>query len=231
MNFIPLALWFLMVPHEEILIMQLPQPTDEIKKLVVELGDDKFRVREKASKKLKELGYKSLKACILAERNTTDPEVRHRARAVVNSYLSVNSDDEQNPTPSIWHLPEKTRFPLGHSFERWNDYCHNCKPHEPPSDIARYFYERARSDYNIQAKRYRFQEMSDSEWRASHIEAQATRNYVRYLLLSGKTHKEVKALLNEMVESEKSKTLLEQTEYEYEYGGGGHGRPPGPAIK
>src|SRR5580765_1437114 len=61
----------------------------EIKKLVAQLGDQTFKARESASKRLTEIGLPTLKFLEMAEKST-DIEVRNRATALVRIIREAN---------------------------------------------------------------------------------------------------------------------------------------------
>src|SRR5579862_4244504 len=65
------------------------QSDSEINKLIVELGDADFKVRETATKRLAEIGVPALDALYLAEEKG-EPESRKRAAMLVQSIRMAN---------------------------------------------------------------------------------------------------------------------------------------------
>lgn len=58
---------------------------DRLQELITQLGDAKFQVREQASTELSRLGRAALKALRQAAVNHTDPEIRKRAKSLVEA--------------------------------------------------------------------------------------------------------------------------------------------------
>jgi len=81
---------------------RMPKPTAEIKKLMIDLGDDEWEVREKANARLKELDYAALSA-LYAGLKDKDLEVRHRSRRTISYYFGVGYPKDT--------VPEMTRMP------------------------------------------------------------------------------------------------------------------------
>src|SRR5262245_8969966 len=88
-----------------------PVSPEQLQKLIEQLGDTKFQVREQATAELSRLGRAALKALKDAAANHKDPEVRKRAGALVDemqardrprwALLSVLSRlQEAKPSPS-----------------------------------------------------------------------------------------------------------------------------------
>ena len=144
-----------------------PLPTDEIKALVKQLGDDSYNVREKAHKKLEDLGYAALSAVSDAARNSDDLEIKTRARRIEEKYYSVYFNNEKEKTlpntPSIWMLDKKHRFPKGVKIELDEDqpmpqngdmgggkgWCKELKGY----DLAAHYYAKVREKYNDNLKK------------------------------------------------------------------------------
>ncbi|MDK1031923.1 MAG: HEAT repeat domain-containing protein, partial [Planctomycetia bacterium] len=71
---------------------QPPVSAEVIKNLIAELGDDDYRVREAATKKLVETG-RDFKESVLEAARSDDPEVRFRANRIIESWKTVMQED------------------------------------------------------------------------------------------------------------------------------------------
>ncbi len=116
----------------------------EIEKLIRALGDNQFSIREKASKRLLEIGVGALPELRKALENNEDPEVKNRAQQIVDEIerennipraVNVNGAEFIPMVDHIWAVPpaggktniklglkitnrkkEKTRFYLANTF-------------------------------------------------------------------------------------------------------------------
>ena len=210
-----------------------PAPTDEIRSLIFQLGDDEYAVRENAEEKLKKLKHKAIRGCLNAAACSDSPEIRFRAKIVVNNFYGVFSNDPKNPYPSIYLLNDKIRFPHGitYSVDSENDGEGWCKEMIAPLDIAAYYFELARENYNN-----RLSESQKSNgwkitcWRDDYLEQEATRLFVHDLLYNGKNPKEIKEFLNEAAERIKTHKNLYRHYGHPEYNADDEAIP-GPAVE
>lgn len=196
-----------------------PPPTPEIKKMIANLDDDVWRVREKASQDLEKQGYKAIRALMDAKKNPPSAEVRRRAEQLLSHYFSVCSDDKDTPMPTIWMLDNDDRFPKGYTYTadtdqpnlEKNDHLGGrgwCKDLKTDLDVGAYYYQRARKQYNEYASRQRFSTVEENDWLDEEVGKEAMRLYVREQLLFGKSREDVKKLLNKAVKRMKTHTNL-----------------------
>lgn len=218
-------LMLLSILNDETLFM--PEPTPEIKALIVKLGDDEFKVREKATLKLEEIGWPALKALYQAASKNPDLEIRMRAGSVYKKYFNVVSDDKDNLWPGIWHLNEKKRFPDGFKLEEatqahMGSTCKELKC----KDVAREYYERAMYDMNLVKDG-----VGSCGWQDEGVARHAQHLYIKDLLKTGVKREDAKKILNEMAKNAKEYVHYLQTENldtpTYDWGQ----KPPGPMIK
>ncbi len=222
-----------------------PPPTPEIKALIVQLGDDNFRTRENASKKLAEEGYKAIGGLYEAIRTSESPEVHARAQRVVGRYFGVYCNKKDLPTmPSIWLLEDKQRFPRGVKIEKDDDDPKGDKNHETTGryvssagwcktmegyDLAAYYYEKARKRHNEQLRKEELErgwKLSDDTWINDYVEREAMRMYLYDKLYRGEKREDVQKLVDAIAERSKTHENLHR-----HYGGGSLGSViPGPAV-
>lgn len=219
-------LMLLSILNDETLFM--PEPTPEIKALIVKLGDDEFKVREAASLKLEKMGWPALKGLAQAARSSPDLEVRTRAQRSYERYFAIVSDDKDNLWPGIWYMNEKKRFPDGFKLEAaTQDHMGStCKALEC-QDVARVYFERAMHKLKLFDERG----VGAVGYTNQDVMRQATSLYIRDMLKTGMKREDVKKVLNEMAKNAKEYTHYYQTENldtpTYDWGQ----RPPGPMIK
>jgi hypothetical protein len=158
----------------EEVIKSPPAPTAEIKKLVDDLGDDEFRVREKAHQKLKGMGYKAITA-LEAGLKSKDLEIVVRCRRILDSYYCVYSDDKDNPMPSVWYLPDEYRFKNGR-------------------DIAKELYMRHRKKYNKANFR---NPLEDDDWQNGYVASEALNEWKLKQMRQGVKREDMKKILND----------------------------------
>lgn len=194
MNIGVLILWLSTIPGAAPPVAKgAPAPTPEIKKLVEQLGEDKFVAREKASKKLEELGHKSILACITAQKHE-DAEIRLRATQIVKRYFGIGVE-----LASIWSLPDENRFPLGVEIEKDDEESEAmnniiggqgwCKEMRAKSDLGAYYFKKARKQYNAKLTDRDITnglKAEEDEWLHDQVEQDAMRLYVYDMLFQGK---------------------------------------------
>jgi len=217
--FLPLLLWIVL---DETFYM--PEPTKEINEKIALLGNDNFRVREKADKELREIGWPALKGVCRAARSSPDLEIKIRASHIYTTYLHVASDDKEIPIPPIWFIDEKLRYPKGFTLEvtKIERLGSVCKILDVP-DLAKSFYDKA-------AKR---NEEFPSGYSNDDYAKEATTLYIRQRLLRGEKHEDLKKVLNQAVKNSKAYRHYYQTSditnewpaYDW------LNSPPGPMIK
>lgn len=211
--------------NDETLFM--PEPTPEIKALIAQLGDQEYKVREKANLKLENMGWPALKGLAQAAKNSEDLEIRVRATRSYNKYFSVISDDKENYFPGIWHLSEKIRFPDGVKLEAaTQDYMGSaCKTLEC-KDVAREYYERAMKELKLVKDG-----VGECGWKNEDVARKATQLYLKDHLKVGKKREDMKKILNVMADNSKKFEHYYQTDnidsptYDWDQ------KPPGPMIK
>ena len=82
---------------------------ERINKLIKNLGDDSFIIRQQATEQLKEYNYEPIKQLVELTKTTNDAEIKYRCLIVINEYYS----DCFNAVPSIWSLPKEIRYKNG----------------------------------------------------------------------------------------------------------------------
>ncbi len=218
-----------------------PPPTDEIKALVKDLGDDSFPTREAASAKLKKLGYKALSACIAAQKDS-DLERAARAGRIVEAYYNVYYNGKEKdvpPCPSIWMLDEKHRFPKGVKIVKDTDppdanqgqvtgpkgWCKEMTGY----DLSAYYFKKARKKFNDGLKTAQLAtgwRVDEGVWINDQIEKDAMRMYIQDQLNQGVDREEVQKLVNISAKMCVTHKLMHR-----HYGGGSPGTViPGPAV-
>jgi len=226
MNSIILALGIFFMQDNETAFM--PEPTKEIKALILQLGDDSFKVREKADKELLELGWPALKGLADAIKNSEDAEIRSRAVRIYQSYFNLGSDKD-NLRPGIWHLNEKTRFPNGIKPEfATQDFMGSvCKTFgKEVKDVAREYYERAMIDLKLVKNG-----VGEVGWQNEDVARHATYLYIKDQLKVGKKREDVKKYLNLMADNAKKYDHYYQTDNIETPINDWHQLPPGPMIE
>ena len=221
-----------------------PPPTPEIKALIKQLGDDSYRTREAASKKLNEEGYKAIKGLYEAIRTSESPEVNHRAQRIVARYFGVYCNKKDLPAmPSIWLLDTKERFPRGVKIEKDEDdpdgtgnnmngrnisskgWCKTMDGY----DLAAYYYQKARKNYNEDLRKEELAQgwkVADDAWTNSLIEREAMRLYLYDKLYRGEKREDVQKQVDLLAERSTTHENLHR-----HYGGGSLGSViPGPAV-
>ncbi len=153
-----------------------PAPTKEQLKLVELMGDDEWRVREKANKELKDMGYKAI-AALEKGLKSDDLEIRVRCRRTLSSYFGVYSDDKDKPIPNIWFMPEKYRFT------------------KDGRDLAKEYYVKHRDKYNKENRDN--VTVSEADWSNEQIIYNAMIDYKEKLLRHGITREKMKTILND----------------------------------
>lgn len=95
--------------------IKLPPITKEMTKLIEQLGDDEWKVRENASAKLASLDYKALGAYYTALKSD-DLEVRTRARRLLDKFYSCGNSDNKIPPIQGYHELEAWKLKSGRKF-------------------------------------------------------------------------------------------------------------------
>ena len=205
----------------------MPEPTPEIQALIDKLGDEQFRVREKASLDLEKLGWPALKGLAKAATNDPDPEIRMRAASAYKKYFAVFSDDKDNRHPSIWHMNEKKRFPDGFKLEQaTQDYMGSTCKELKCRDVAREYYEKALHEMKLVKDG-----VAECGWHDEAVARHAGHLYIKDLLKTGVKREDAKKMLNEWADNAKIYVHYLQTEnldgptYDWQQ------KPPGPMIK
>jgi hypothetical protein len=194
-----------------------PKPTEEVNKLISQLGDDDFDIRNTAHQKLIDMKYQSFKACY-ENQNNKDFEISFRCQEIVKKYQE--SVFSIKTYPSIYLLPNKNRFPLGVKYqiseEKWFTEMNSIV------DIGYFYYQRAKSIYNNGLDVYRI--IDQHVKRNPEIEANAMKLYVEDMIYFGKTKEEIKAIIDEANNSFNLMNMPLALESYYE-------SIPGPTIK
>jgi hypothetical protein len=207
--------------YDETLI--LPPQTKEIKDIIVKLGHEDFRVREKADAELREMGYKALAACYKASQENPDAEIRMRTENIYNSYFVVFSNDKDNLLPAIWYIDEEIRFPKGFTLDvpKADNMGSTCKS-ITEKDIAAEYYQLAVIKLKVP---------NHGWWDNENAAQEATRIYVKEQLLSGRKKEDLKKMLDQAAKNYTEKRHYLQTDnlgtpvYDW------YSKPPGPMIK
>ncbi len=163
-----------------------PLPTKEQLAIVEKMGDNNYKIREKAMRDLEKMGRKSLCALELATKHK-DIEIVRRAKLVLEKYYNFYSKDVSSrpwaSMASIWYLDNKLRWPYG----------------ENGLDIAKYYYIKARDRHNQgQVSKIRI-------WTNPTIAEEATRLYIKDMIWKGLTRKKAIKRLNDMALNETTK--------------------------
>ena len=104
--------------------MATPEQQKEIKKLIEQLGDKDFSIREKASARFVEIGLPALPQLRGALR-INEPEIRKRSQLAIdeiekrNNFKTVNGVEFSVVTDKVWKIPkrgEQTKIKLALSF-------------------------------------------------------------------------------------------------------------------
>jgi hypothetical protein len=216
-----LLLWLGLLGDETI---HMPPPTKEIQQLIKQLGDDSWRIREKADSDLRKIGWPALQGVYCAGIYGEDLETRVRSIRIYRSYFNISSDDPETRMPSIWFLDEKLRYPKGYELEKAKiDRLGSvCKILDVP-DVAKEFYEKAVKRNNADLNDYKNED----------FEREAMWLYMKQRLLRGEKHADLKKLLNQAVKNSKEYLHYYQTANidqewpAYDW----YNSPPGPMIK
>lgn len=159
--------------------LTVPPPTPEHLKLIELLGNEKWPVREQASKDLAALGDAPLAALEKAVRTSEDPEIRARASRLLSRYYYIPVD----------------RYP-------YIDGAHELKVTLPstgkeitlPKGLARYYYGLVKGSFE--------KDWDDSVTHPVMIEA--TRRFIYHMRRAGMTKEDVKVILEGMLENSES---------------------------
>jgi hypothetical protein len=216
----------------------MPPPTKEIAALIEQLDDDSYHTRQAAHDKLVKMGWPALKGVKDTIKKPKSPEQRVRCERIYAAYFNVWPKAKDEQMPIIWMMPEKKRF-LGKKFkiERLSPNpsdppCSLCKVQDVP-DMSRWYYERAIYEYNLYAKRNKYEEMTcDNNWRDTEIARTATQLYLKDMLLMGVPREKVQRTVDHMVDNSKKfsnyyLTAGAEGSYSYDW----NDLPPGPLVK
>lgn len=177
----------------------LPPPNKEVVMLISDLGDKKFKKRESAEARLRELGWTALRA-ISEARKHKDAEIAHRAKKIYNEYFRIEREKYSDKLPSIWRLPNSIRynkkdFNINKDVEKIKNVS-LCKPLKL-DDLSLHYYRRAAAKMERQIE----SPYGATYYRLEDIEQEATDLYLTDLLLSGKSREEVNKLAKEMLDN------------------------------
>lgn len=227
--FVPLLLALLIPLADETAFM--PEPTPEIKKLVLQLGDNSYKKRELATHKLKEIGWPALKAVRIASHGKDyELEIQFRAKSIYQSYFNLSSDDKEAPLPPIWFIDEKLRFPDGYKLqtstvERMGSVCQKLTGKDIAAEFYRISLRYTKSEKDFEERRI--------YWNNEYIGKNATYLYIKSRLLKGEKHADLKKILNTAAKNYKECVHYYQTDditvewptWDWT------SNPPGPMIK
>lgn len=195
-----------------------PQPTEEIKNLITNLGHERYKEREKATQKLIDLKYAALAGC-LTNKTNADPEISLRCERIIETYFTRTF--QQKKFPSIYLLENSLRFPLGIKYEEMDDNW--CTNFETPLDIAVFYVKKAIQQYNqsLDSQQIRYGGEINCWWvRHEEIESLAMKLFVRDLMYFGINHEQIISILE--YASDKDNLYIYSTTYP---------NPPGPVYK
>lgn len=184
----------------------------KVREVVKGLGSNSYQIRSTAEKTLIQMddeGKLPLGHIYKTIATTTDLETKKRCQRVYRLALCIVSDSDGIPTPSIWKLRNKYRFPFGVKItpeinepaeegeegEEKKPGKHVPGKWETPLDISHHYYVRARNE----AKKHN-KHITDYDWRHSDVETEATRMLITDLRRGGWSRRECERLLNKMVE-------------------------------
>lgn len=199
----PWIVWFLLCPTEMDLAMKQPElykamrwpaPTKELTALVEQMGDNHFRVREAASKQMREHGWKAMGALYKGIKHS-DPEIQSRCRRIIDEQLSYSVKEY----PDIFRFNEKMPFTA------------NGKKFTIPSAFLKKIYMRRLSEG---MNRWN----NDVYYYNSATGKEASRELVQALVLMGVDKQQVEKACKE---AESNSLDLPDGMYEYEGHGGG----------
>lgn len=159
---------------ERLAYARMPAPTKEQLRLVELMGDDDWRTREKATKKLAEMGYEALRAKLDACRSP-DPEVANRARRITSQYFAVKLPNKEGVYPSIFRMDPVNGWAV-------RGFVHH-------QDQAKDVYHKvwAELDWGM-----------DYVYMDEQVGGEVTRRYVRRLILYGVPHADIEKALDEL---------------------------------
>jgi len=177
-------------------------PSPEVPALIKLLGDDEWKVREDARRKLEKMGpeiHKALEETIAKDK---DLERRRRCERILPKVMNVYSDDKENYLPSIYYLPNTIRFPKGFDYSPQN---YNDIDFKAEVDLGKIYFEKARKNYNNKARIGTA--IRDDCWRDQWIEKDAMQLFMRDLRIKGVPAKTCTKILNWSVAFEKDYSL------------------------
>ncbi len=157
-----------------------PEPTAKMQKLVKEMGDENFFIREKAHQQLQNMGYQSLKACLYGTKDP-DREISWRCQRIINDYLHIK--------PTAGDFPGIFKLPYDKIIKRMNGK----KIKLIDRDDAYYLYK----DIVSKMSPYDVQPGHDRE-----ISMTVSKNYFRKLLVIGVDKEYLIKILDTMQTSE-----------------------------
>lgn len=201
--FFPIILSILFPFLDETVYM--PAPTKEINVLINQLGNDRWRDRESATFKLKEIGWPALKGVYKAAKSSNDPEIQMRASSIYRSYFDLVSDNKEVPIPPIWYMDEKLRYPDGFKLEvtKIERLGSCCKILEIKDIATEYF--------RLALKNYEELDQNNIEWSNETVAISAMNCYIKTRLLRGEKHADLKKILNHAVKNQKEYSHYYQT--------------------
>jgi hypothetical protein len=178
-------------------------PSPEVPKLIKQLGDDEWKVRENAQRKLEKMGPEIHTALEETINKDKDLERRRRCERILPKVMNVYSDDKDNWCPSIYYLPNTIRFPKGYDYTPQN-YTDGTQPKfETEMDVAKVYFAKARKIHN---KRYG-NKLGNKDWRDDWVEKDAMQLFVRDLRIKGIPEKVCRKMLNWSVDMTKNYSL------------------------
>lgn len=184
-----------------------------VDKLIDDLGNNNYNIRQNSYKKLKELEFKAIPSLIKNFEND-DLEISLSCRRLYSEYLYLT--DSEGEVPSIWYLEREHRFPLGCNVT-YSKKKSLCKI-ESKKDISLEYFEKFRNHY-FNSHHECFEEScwcyycsSDiCFYKDEEIAKKATKLYIKDYLMAGKDKKKLKAIIQKASNNMKNYSLMYQT--------------------